>query len=307
MEKDKFVKYDHIENSYNNQFIDYFKETLKFNKFVIMEKLDGANFQIKIFPDFTIKYGSRNIYLTEDFYNYKEVVDKIDLSLLKKEANYNDNVIILYGELYGKGIQNRIDYGKDKHIKFFDVKINNKFLAYDEFKMFCENFNLSIVPVIKENIFFDEAINFEVDNMITLINPFKNNYAEGVVIRIYDNEIFKGHSRFILKKKAKNFIEKSIKKKIIRQKKEINLNLLKYKEEVSRYINKNRILSLFSKIGKIESNNDLGIYIKEINKDVKIDFMKDNPDFDENDFSKMELRYIFNYSKKIVGYLKEFM
>ena len=75
--------------------------------------------------------------------------------------------------------------------------------------------------------------------------------------------------------------------------------------EFEPYINKNRVLSVFSKEGEIEDPKDIGRYIQLVVQDAQEDFLGDNPQIDIPDNMK---KHIFNkYNKKIVDVLREYL
>ena len=85
-------------------------------------------------------YGSHNVEKGSDsqgFYDtdvWKTVGDKYDIKdrlwkLIKSFKDYSGEGIIVYGEIYGPGIQKGYDYGlKEVDIKFFDIKLDGEYL-----------------------------------------------------------------------------------------------------------------------------------------------------------------------------------
>src|SRR5690606_36331161 len=129
----------------------------------------------------------------------------------------------------------------------------------------------------------------------------ENNYAEGVVIKPYQNNIILGDSRFILKKKSEKFIEKESTKKE-GNKEDLSSDVVNLMLEFKSYINDNRILSAFSKEGPIQKPQEMGKYIKLILEDAKEDFFKDNilPDT----LNEKEQKLIFNVGGLIADKLR---
>lgn len=162
-----FDKYTDIENikHYNNLFEDG-------EMIVITEKIHGSNarfgnLEIHLSPRqplfFRIKtsiekyllrrthqfiYGSHNVQITghsgrNSFYGddvWGKVATKYDLAKIIPED------YIIYGEIYGKGIQD-LTYGlNDIDLVVFDVKYKNQYMDWDFAKLFCEERGLKTVP-----------------------------------------------------------------------------------------------------------------------------------------------------------------
>jgi hypothetical protein len=121
---------------------------------------------------------------------------------------------------------------------------------------------------------------------------------EGVIIKPV-NEYFSLHDRFILKKKTEKFQERmKSKKEKIQNSFSDRVNELK--QVFESYLNENRVISAYSKHGKIESDKQIGEYIKIILEDMKKDFLKEN---DISELDKKEEKYIFNLGQEIVKFL----
>ncbi len=156
-----FDKYTDIDNIKNYKQI--FKEE---DTVVVTEKIHGTNFRagllsrykgnlwgkIKsfLFGKYEFVYGSHNVQLKRstakgNFYGediYGRMAKKYKLAEVIPED------YIVYGEIYGKGIQD-LEYGKKEiDIVFFDVKHKGKYLDWKAFKLFCTLSELPIVPVL---------------------------------------------------------------------------------------------------------------------------------------------------------------
>ena len=108
---------------------------------------------------------------------------------------------------------------------------------------------------------------------------------------------------YFIKKKNEAFTEVENRKK---KHKEVDLTLLQKKETFLNYININRIKSVFSKEGEIESIKEIGKYIKLVLEDARNDFMLDYPEvktYNEND-----IKFITGSSNfKLVELIKSFL
>ncbi len=283
----EFKKYNSIENSYQNKVIEHFlgqfPELLDV-KFVAVEKLDGSNIQICISPN-DIKIGKRTSWIEEgeSFNDIHNVIKKYQDSInaIQKHCIEEGLEIRLFGEIYGKGIQRRIDYGDEKHMSFFDIMINGEYLGYQEFLGLVVKFKLPTPKL------------YLMSNLQQCLKLNAEDKGEGFVIRPKDKNYYSHTgSRFILKKKSESFSEK-MEKKQTTQRQVSPLNL-----EFRRYINENRVKNVFSKYGEIETSKDIAKYIKYVLEDAKEDFIKDTPNF--QDIPKDEYKAVFNVGSSIV-------
>jgi RNA ligase (TIGR02306 family) len=171
-----FDKYTDIENI--NNFKDVFKDG---DLVVVTEKIHGCNGRWSLLPiayssklpliekikfvwnkyvlkkQFEFVYGSHNVQLTSDsktknFYGddvWGKIAKKYDL------ANKITENTIIYGEVYGEGIQD-LTYGL-KGIDFvvFDIKRDGKYLNWNDVVDYCNQYQLPHVPVIVANTVFD--------------------------------------------------------------------------------------------------------------------------------------------------------
>lgn len=191
-----FDKYTDIENikNYNSVFTEE-------DDVVITEKIHGTNFRCgllkrenngllnwlktKIFGEYEFVYGSHNVQLREGGYGgvkegfyennvYYKIVRKYKL----KEKLEKDTII--YGEIYGEGIQD-LTYGlKDIDFKVFDVKRDGKYLDYSELLAYCSFFELPVVPQLYKGKFNEELLKQHTEGNSTIC-PFQ--IREGCVVK----------------------------------------------------------------------------------------------------------------------------
>lgn len=193
-----FHKYTDIENLLN------FPDVLKDGELVaITEKLHGTSFRAG-YIDGEFMVGTRNTRRREttplDIYWTVSKLHNLPGITMQMPEN-----TILYGEIYGKGIQ-KLWYGEQKPVvRFFDISINGKFLDFEGFMEFCEFFTLPTVPVLAEDLeWCDPAIKNLAEGESTLAG----HVMEGIVIRPmverYDNRV----GRVVLKYINKGYLLK---------------------------------------------------------------------------------------------------
>ena len=188
-----FDKYTDIENikNYNTVFEDG-------DEVVVTEKIHGTNFRAgnllryknnllgKImgffFGEYEFVYGSHRVQKTVTnrkmgFYG-EDVYGKIAKKYNLKEIIPED--YILYGEIYGKGIQ-ELEYGmEDIDVVFFDVKYKGEYLDYREFWLFCDKRKLPIVPILSMALYKENELSGFTEGNSTLAS---SQIREGCVIK----------------------------------------------------------------------------------------------------------------------------
>lgn len=306
-----FKKYNEIENYYYNKhinrFLDMYPE-LKDTKYIVEHKYDGSNISICIDEENNVRWAKRSQLIAEDdnFMGLMEVKEDytsfIDAVIEWKNRNVDTCCSVqVYGEIFGTGIQKRCNYGDGKFIRFFDIRIGDEFVSPKRFREIMEEIGYS--DLIVETFDMIEGL-----NNVLEFNPYiKNEFGsliEGVVIKPYYENYFSSlGSRFILKKKNEEFGEKKQKKQ--KKKKEADPEVEKLKELFLPYINRNRVLSVFSKEGEIENQDQIGEYIKLVMKDAQEDFYKEN---DISEIDRNKISTVFKEAnREIVGILKEFL
>lgn len=304
-----FIKYPSLINSYKEDLISISKET----NCVVLEKLDGANVQFVFEPYKDVRFASRNQICSSDFYGMNEVIDRDCKDFIKHIQNYVDmyNINVnLYGELIGPKIQKRIYYGDIKSISFFDIMRDGRLLPFNQFIVMLECF---YIPNYMWPIFINSG---KYSDMAKIDNTFQSkfipvdreNIAEGIVIKpIEFVQVNEYNEVCIVKSKNEKFTE------VKRQKNNINQfdsSIKKLKDKFAGYINENRCLSYFSKAGTIESEKQIGMYIKEILEDAKNDFYLDLTEEENsviNEADQKEKKYIFNVGSSIANLLIGFL
>lgn len=323
-----FKRYKSIENHYREKYIN---DMIKFNpvyagcKYVVTEKIDGGNFQVRLTTPETgrgvkIEYGKRTSILAkdEDFYNYKSVINDLDFTrFLYKAGIFFDGLsftetgepiseIIFYGEIFGPGIQSRIDYGNKKKILFYDIAINGEYMSQMVFVEIMSEVLSSpklMVPIIGIYDSFEQAFAVEVEGVKTYVNPDgDNNLWEGVVIKPYDAIAVNKNGEqvlFYVKKKTDKFKDQ-MKVKSKNKRKDIPVEVTNAQAIFESYLTDNRLMDIFGKNGTIERVDQIGEYVKMMMDDAKTDFFKDNME----EFMKIPDKYknmVFTSSGKIVS------
>jgi len=194
-----FRKYTDIENFKN--FNDIFKDNEGVS---VTEKIHGTNFRcgyvhydtntilkkvlkfLGLAPKYEFVYGSHNIQLQENPCEaniYWEIVEKYKLRQVLKPGE------VVYGEIYGDGIQKGYTYGCQKGVReivFFDVMVNGKYLDNYGFRCFFVDRRLPLVPEIYFGPFSLKIIK-DLMKKPSQLSPAQST-MEGVVIKPYKEE-----------------------------------------------------------------------------------------------------------------------
>lgn len=168
----KFPNFKNVNNMFNSNSIVQISRKIhgsnarygivKKNKMSFIEKIKQKLFPKKYkFIEYEYIYGSHNVekgsdtkgYYSKDIwddvakkYNIKQKLTKYTKSLSKEELGKG---IVIYGEIYGEGIQKNYNYNLNEHLfAGFDVSIN---LKYQDTETTCKIFkklNLDHVPIL---------------------------------------------------------------------------------------------------------------------------------------------------------------
>lgn len=175
-----FPKYYKFENKKNvpNLFIEE-------DKVIITEKIHGTNFRCGIVKRtnftylerfksllrlkvnmYTFIYGSHNVELgngKKGVYStnvYGQIVQtyKLDELLWKYHKDYGTEIII-YGEIYGPGIQKDYEYSSEElKLAIFDVVEEGEYMSYPNFHSFTFMFELPIAPELYQGNWSNEVV-----------------------------------------------------------------------------------------------------------------------------------------------------
>jgi len=219
-----FKKYTGIENikNYNELFEPH-------DIVVVTEKIHGTNFRagwvkydpctlwkkIKslfgVAPEYEFVFGSHNIELSnkmlKNIYYYEtnvyaEIVVRYDLK------NRIDKGMVVYGEIYGHGIQKGYSYGLAEgefNLAAFDVMCDGRYLDPSEFYRYCNYKDIPTVPYMYKGPFG----NLDIDQIVTCESPLwhEQKIREGVVIKpIVESSSYMG--RKILKAISPEYLMK---------------------------------------------------------------------------------------------------
>jgi len=303
-----FLKYESIENHYQTDTMIHFNDAIKAEgdeniSWVVLEKIDGANFQVYI-DENGIKFGKRTSFIgeQEDFFNWKSAVTPEMVQAIKDLYDEVKQPIRLYGELFGgqydgyksyvKSVQKNVQYCPEQKILFYDIMIDGKFLPFKEllkctltsdiFGNIFTNYFLRPIDIISGKLY--DVIKGVSDEFVTKIPELYNlpsiegNICEGVVIKPANKEYRTAvGQRVIIKKKNEKFAEKHCEKKPVDMSWLSEVDMIA--QQFKLYINENRANAVFSKDSWTKS--DFGRFLSAMYEDVIADAAKDGLTLDE--------------------------
>ena len=174
-----FIKYTDIQNG-----LLLYGKILPNEEVVATEKIHGKNCRVGLVKGLLCA-GSRTIRKDPEkeggiFWDVAGMEPVRRLLAAMEETQCK--TVILYGEIYGQGVQS-LHYGcnKKKGFRAFDVYVDGEFLDFHGFADLCDLHGVERVPVIYQGPFDLEKIKEASVGRSTI--PGANNIREGVVVR----------------------------------------------------------------------------------------------------------------------------
>ncbi len=316
--KPEFTAFPSIESSSCQEYIDHifaFDPALAKSRFVVSEKLDGANMTVMITPN-NIRYFSRNreISAEKPFFDAPMILKKYKKDFLAVQSGLDImgcQFITLRGEYYGKGINQRIDYGQSQYYAPFAIEKDGQTQTNQQFRTFMKRMNFSQlqpVPILADNVTFAQAIAFNPEKVLTKAHApqpatamhdekpiARYDFIEGVVIQPANRLIKDSNNLFLLKKRAEGFLEiekthtkhtskkgKSKRPPDASHRSSNDLNASSFNRLID-YINANRLINVVSQLGDPTSHKQIGSYVNAVLQDAKKDYCKHHPDTELED------------------------
>jgi len=284
----RFHRFNKIKNYYDNKNLSWWLRQypeLNKEKYIVTEKIHGANFSVWFFEDGFVRYAKRSSFIPDDanFFNWNEAfVDGPEKEFVEYWKKQKRN-IAFYGELFGANIQKGIDYGSARKFRIFDAMDlgSGSYLPPVEVKHYADKFDM-YVPVVGMYDNLTEALSVDVRIQSRLGPQEGTNICEGCVIRPANRTYeYEDGSFFVIKKKNKEFLEIGKKEKNKTPGKTDN-KALEACQSAGTYITENRMHNVFSKIGRPSNMENFSDYIKAFSDDVLEDLKNDLPEFFED-------------------------
>lgn len=270
----EFKKFTSLENTYRQNIIDKIVyEGLDECLWIVTEKIHGANFSFW-YDGNELKVASRTQFVDGTFYGCQAVIDKYSQGIKDgyDSMGLHGKVLVIYGELYGDGIQKEVKYGQ-KDFKAFDVVVDSQIKPYKEAFYLTKTCGIGFAPVIFTGSFKDAlTVSNTFQSLLTPEEHNGDNFAEGVAIFPDKPKYFNNESRVWLKNKSAAFSEKKERtpKTVVDLPEDVN-NLLSL---FLVYATPQRVSNVISKVGVV-TNKDFGKILGLTVQDMLEDYSKD--------------------------------
>lgn len=186
----EFVKYQHLESLTRPEMQNIFLQP----EVVCTEKIHGTNARFGVVGG-KLRIGGRNQDHTNDVQGDSVMgfVRWVRESGLEEKliqtfvSSLQTDDIIFFGEWHGPGIQKGINYGLSKQFRVFDIRLNGRYLNWDEVVWWSRSFGLKTVPVLYRGFpkleIFDKLL--DVQSVVGRENGIElgTNLHEGIVIK----------------------------------------------------------------------------------------------------------------------------
>lgn len=271
-------------------------------KWAVTEKVHGANFSF-VYEHRSLGFAKRKDFLkwNDDFFGFQNVAMALENNILELFEQLSLDVkaerYILYGELFGgkyphpevtpdeqvQAIQTGVYYSPSVSFCAFDLAFESggqkHYLDYEVAIRYFERFGIFYASPLFIGR-FNEALSFNTRIPSTIpaklgLPALQENMMEGVVIKPMSHSLLKDlRERPILKLKNKEFDEEkkfheAEKWSYIPEARSQSEELSFIVEEMSNYINRNRLDSVLSKTGALKLDN------QERLQEIKAEFLQD--------------------------------
>lgn len=209
-EKNSALTYDYgIPNIKHSRYI------LEGEEVSITEKLHGTLLAVGATPEGVSYVTSKGLLkqgvcledVEENSQNlYRRIAQEWGLNqIAQRWAKIHADNVIIFGEIYGPGVQDLTYSQTQPRYAMFDIRIGYEFCSQNYFEHLAALERLPVVPVLFKGIFTQEVLNFYTNGMETLSG---SHMREGVVVKSLNGPrlIFKSLSEaYVLRKNGTEF------------------------------------------------------------------------------------------------------
>jgi len=116
--------------------------------------------------------------------------------------------VIIFGEIFGQGVQD-LTYGQTgKSFRAFDISVNGTYLNHSEMESLCLEYGIPMVPVLHRGSFNHAVIEKHTHGDTTFVTSDKFTGREGIVIRPQTETIDHMGRRVILKSISADYLDR---------------------------------------------------------------------------------------------------
>lgn len=193
-----FSKFTDVQNG--RIYTDIFNEG---EEVIFTEKIHGTNSRVgyingkRVAASMSVirkEPNDSNDYKTNPYW-YPFTIDGVVNMLY--DLSEDSNNVILYGEVYGRSIQT-LDYGVSNYgfgYRAFGLKVDDRFLSWNEFEKICSQYNVPTVPVLYRGSFNVDIAKQYADGKSTLSDHMR----EGIVVYPVEERTHPKIGRVVLK------------------------------------------------------------------------------------------------------------
>lgn len=297
----EFKKYPKLTNHYNiekERVFDNWMEELYYSD----EKIDGSNTQMAFLIENNkikdTKIGSRNRFIeADDKNNIAKVYSFVDK--VKEAIEFNidklpkDCVVRVFGEIFGAKIQQtKYDVTKDGNVDYriFDVFVelpNEDTYVLGQFDLYNLLSKLDETSNYLSNLFKSsndsDTLHDKLKHSLLDKSHYGDILCEGEVYHPLNTFKYTYGTTFpVVKRKHEEFMEVS--RKPHKKKKKTNVaspELIELTDKVSDYVTERRLDNILSHGDISLEPKNIGLLIKEMNKDITEEYLQENPDTDK--------------------------
>lgn len=297
----EFKKYPKLTNHYNIEKEHVFDNWMG-ELYYSDEKIDGSNTQMEFLIENNkikdIKVGSRNHFIeADDKNNIAKVYSFVDK--VKDAIEFNIDklpkvcVVRVFGEIFGAKIQQtKYDVTKDGNVDYriFDVFVelpNDDTYVLGQSDLHKLLINLDETTSYLKNIYLSsdaDTLQDKLEHSLLDKSHYGDILCEGEVYHPLNTFKYTYGTTFpVVKRKHEEFMEVSRKPR--KKKKKSNVagpELIELTDKVSDYVTERRLDNILSHGDISLEPKNIGLLIKEMNKDINEEYLKENPDTDES-------------------------
>jgi Rnl2 family RNA ligase len=279
-----FTRYNSLENTYRQKAIDSC-HTLGIPEWVALEKIHGSNFSFvcdgaSVLPakrSGIIPVSESGVY---DFYGCSLVVEEYSDKVMEL-SYFMGGPIQVFGELFGNGVQQGINYGEKNFVAFDILLDTGAFIDWPTVKTLCALFDIPTAPEVGRGT-LSELLSISPE----FTSKLCEDAAEGFVIKpLWVDAKMGNDSRAILKQKSVAFSEK--KQSSPKQPHVMSETIKPIFEDFLAYINDNRLNNILSKTSDVITQKDFGKIMGMLVQDAKDEFVRDEYEINKSDWKEM--------------------
>jgi Rnl2 family RNA ligase len=274
-------RFNSLKNTYMDAFIERVHRQGYTGKWVVTEKLHGANLSVHCFRNEETRVASREQYVDDSFYGARDIIaptrNKVESVARRIFAAEADVVrVVLYGELTGPHMMNKhpVWYGDQFQFHAFELVITHltngelvdQVMSWDALVSFCKSADIPTVPLIGIFETFEDAlaVNETFTSLLTPNGYERQNYAEGVTIAPVVPQ-FSGETRIWLKKKTEHHNERQKRPRTV-ENKSLDETGVAFAEYLLEFVNAQRVDAVLSKLGHVDPKQQgriMGMALKD--------------------------------------------